>query len=101
TMGASLKRLVDKGYVTIALSRNMFSNNADRYSNNALKTGPKLFSLASDEAENKMRLDVNKFVGAGSTVMDFLDNMCVIMPLFITSLGKKLPMAPAMCWNRN
>lgn len=63
TMGASLKRLVDKGYVTIALSRNMFSNNADRYSNNALKTGPKLFSLASDEAENKMRLDVNKFVG--------------------------------------
>lgn len=61
TVGASLKRLVNNGYFTVALSRNMFYNGADRYTNNAIKTGNKLFSLSSREIENKLRIDVNKF----------------------------------------
>src|SRR5690554_4609550 len=62
TVGASLKRLIDDGYFTVALSRNMFFNGADRYENNALKEGDKLFALESHEIENKLRIDVNKFV---------------------------------------
>lgn len=61
TVGASLKRLIDDGYYTVALSRNMFFNGAERYENNALKEGDKLFSLKSHEIENKLRVDVNKF----------------------------------------
>lgn len=62
TVGASLKRLVSNGYYTVALSRNMFFNSADRYENNALRSGDKLFSLGSHEIENKLRLDVNKYI---------------------------------------
>lgn len=62
TVGANLKRLVNNGYYNIALSRNMFFNSADRYENNALRSGDKLFSLGSHEIENKLRLDVNKYI---------------------------------------
>ncbi|HTO14377.1 MAG TPA: TonB-dependent receptor [Edaphocola sp.] len=61
TVGTTLKRLVNDGYFTIALSRNMFYNGADRYPNNALKTGNKLFALSSHEIENKLRFEMNKF----------------------------------------
>lgn len=62
TVGASLKRLVNNGFFTVALSRNMFFNGADRYENNASATGNKLFSLGSHETENKLRFDMNKYV---------------------------------------
>lgn len=61
TTGASLKRLVNNGFFTFSLSRNVFYNGADRYSNNALKEGDKLFSLSSRETENKLRFDMNKY----------------------------------------
>jgi len=61
TVGASLKRLIDNGYFTVALSRNMFFNGADRYENNAEKSGSKLLSLKSHEIENKLRIDFNQF----------------------------------------
>lgn len=61
TIGGLLKRLINNGYYTIALSRNMLFNGADRYADNALKSGPKLYSLESFETENKLRLDVNTF----------------------------------------
>lgn len=62
TVGASLKRLIDEGYYTVALSRNMFFNGAERFENNALRSGEKLFDLGSHEIENKLRIDINKFV---------------------------------------
>lgn len=61
TVGATLKRLVNDGYYTFALSRNMFYNGADRYPNNASPKGNKLFALSSYEIENKLRFDMNKF----------------------------------------
>lgn len=62
-MGASLKRLVDDGFYTIALSRNMFFNGAERYEDNSQKSGAKLFDLNSHEIENKLCIDVNKYLG--------------------------------------
>src|SRR5690554_130250 len=61
TVGASLKRLINDGYYTVSLSRNMFYNGADRYENNATKEGDKLYALKSHEIENKLRLDVNQY----------------------------------------
>lgn len=62
TVGASLKRLVNNGYYTVALSRNMFFNGARRFENNAMESGNLLFNSKSHEIENKLRIDVNKFV---------------------------------------
>ncbi len=62
TVGVSRKRLINNGFYTIALSRNMFFNGANRYENNANATGDKLFSLGSHEIENKLRFDLNKYI---------------------------------------
>ena len=61
TLGLSLKKLVDNGYVNIALSRNVFDNNFLRYEDNLKKDPAQLnFDYSSRETENKLRLDVNK-----------------------------------------
>lgn len=62
TVGASLKRLINKGYFTVALSRNMFYNGANRFENNAEKSGDELFILNSHEIENKLRVDFNQYL---------------------------------------
>lgn len=62
TFGISMKRLVENGYFTLALSRNMFFNGLDRYEDNASKTGDKFFSLSSHEIENKLRFELNKYI---------------------------------------
>jgi len=61
TVGLSLKRLLDKGYFNIALSRNMFDNRLDRfedaqYGDETRRT----LKVRSQEIENKLRIDVNK-----------------------------------------
>lgn len=62
TLGGSYKRLIDNGYFTVSLSRNVFFNGADRYENNASKTGNKLYSLSSHEVENKLKIEMNKYL---------------------------------------
>ena len=63
TNGFTWKRLIDKGYMNLAISRNMFDNQIDRFEdaqyNNESKRN---FGLKSQEIENKLRLDVNKYV---------------------------------------
>jgi hypothetical protein len=63
TVGASLKKLLDQGYLNVVLSRNVFDNNFLRYEDN-LKKDPSEINLdySSRETENKFRLDVNKNV---------------------------------------
>jgi hypothetical protein len=61
TLGVSLKKLLDNGYVNVALSRNVFDNNFLRYEDNLKKDPSELnFDYASRETENKLRVDVNK-----------------------------------------
>jgi CarboxypepD_reg-like domain/TonB dependent receptor/TonB-dependent Receptor Plug Domain len=63
TFGVSLKRLVENGFVNIALSRNMFDNSLTRYEDNTKPNlTPKTLDATSQEIENKLRVDVNKFV---------------------------------------
>ena len=61
TLGMSLKKLLDNGYVNVALSRNVFDNNFLRYEDNLKKDPSQLnFDYSSRETENKLRIDVNK-----------------------------------------
>lgn len=64
TIGASLKHLIDKGYINISLSRNMFDNQLDRFEDNkAGDESRRALRLRSDEIENKLRADITKFFG--------------------------------------
>ena len=64
TVGFNLKRLINKGYYNIALSRNMFNNQLDQFEN--AQTGDESkrnLKTTSQEIENKLRIDVNKYSG--------------------------------------
>jgi hypothetical protein len=62
TVGASLKRLITNGYINVALSRNMFNNRANQFEDNNATNPILTLDLNSDEIENKLRVDVNKYV---------------------------------------
>lgn len=107
TVGASLKRLIDKGYFTVALSRNMFFNGADRFENNATQGGNKLLSLKSHEIENKLRIDFNQFFngwklsyGLGAQYVKYdLDLFNTVQDEFLDSLGNVT--SPAISFTTN
>ncbi len=63
TAGLSLKRLVNNGFVNVAVSRNAFNNALDRFEDG--RTGDeaaRTLLTRSRETENKLRFDVNQFV---------------------------------------
>lgn len=64
TTGFSLKRLLENGFLNVSISRNMFNNRLDRFEDN--RQGDENFRVLksnSQEIENKLRVDVNKFIG--------------------------------------
>ncbi len=62
TTGLSLKQLIGRGYINIALSRNVFSNSLDRFQDREIGNEAKrLLRSRSEEIENKLRIDVNQF----------------------------------------
>lgn len=61
TVGASLKKLVNKGFWNIAISRNHLNNMNEKFENNLEPIkGEKTFDYASNEIENKLRWDITK-----------------------------------------
>lgn len=64
TVGINLKRLINKGYYNIALSRNMFNNQLDQFEDaQANDESKRNLKSISQEIENKLRWDVNQFSG--------------------------------------
>ncbi|KOY87584.1 TonB-dependent receptor [bacterium 336/3] len=64
TVGFSLKRLIDNGFLNIALSRNMFDNRLDRFEDAQFgDESRRTLRVRSQEIENKLRIDVNKKMG--------------------------------------
>lgn len=64
TVGFGLKHLINKGFINVALSRNMFDNALDRFEDG--QTGDeskRALRGRSQEIENKLRFDVNRFEG--------------------------------------
>lgn len=63
TAGITLKQLISNGFINIAISRNAFDNDIERFEDNKLKLpSQQTLSYQSRETENKFRIDVNKNV---------------------------------------
>lgn len=62
TFGVSYNRLINNGFLNIALSRNMLDNSADQFEDNIENELKRTLRLRSQEIENKLRVDVNKFI---------------------------------------
>jgi len=62
TAGFALKRLINNGYLNVSLSRNVFNNAIDRFENRIEEEDYRILKIRSQEEENKLRLDVNKFI---------------------------------------
>ncbi len=62
TTGFALKRLINKGFINVTLSRNMFNNALDKFEDENQVEEKRTFKLRSQEIENKFRFDVNKYV---------------------------------------
>lgn len=60
TFGLSLKKLLDNGYMNLAISRNAFNNSILKYEDNQNKKGDITLSLESNETENKIRWDFSQ-----------------------------------------
>jgi outer membrane receptor for ferrienterochelin and colicin len=61
TVGASIKHLLNNGYWNLAISRNEFDNQLEKYENNLGPVkGLRTLYFQSRETENKLRFDVNK-----------------------------------------
>jgi len=61
TIGATLQRLINKGYWNLSLSRNTLDNEADKYEdNNHPQEFERTLRIKSRETENKLRFDLTK-----------------------------------------
>ncbi len=61
TTGVSVRRLLNNGYVNVALSRNMFDNRIDRFEDRQIgDEDARILGLQSQEIENKLRIDFNR-----------------------------------------
>ncbi len=67
TQGFTLKRLIENGYWNLTFSRNMFDNRLDQFAENydgkQTDESKRTLKLNSQEIENKLRFDLNKFIG--------------------------------------
>ncbi|TNE74255.1 TonB-dependent receptor [bacterium] len=67
TGGVSLKRLIDQGYWTLALSRNELDNRLDQFEDRQIgDESRRTLKLESRETENKVRFEYNKYFGKWS-----------------------------------
>ncbi len=68
TQGFSLKRLIDKGFWNLTFSRNMLDNQLDQFADNTdgkqKDESKRILGIQSQEIENKLRFDLNRYVGA-------------------------------------
>lgn len=63
TVGASLRRQIKNGFWNLALSRNMFDNEIEKFDDNDEGNEAKRrLGIFSQEIENKLRFDINKIV---------------------------------------
>ena len=63
TVGFAVKHLIEKGFLNITASRNMFENRLDRFEDaNDNDENFRNLKIQSQEMENKFRVDVNQFI---------------------------------------
>ncbi|MEO6819062.1 MAG: TonB-dependent receptor, partial [Ginsengibacter sp.] len=62
TVGFNLNQKIKNGYINYILSRNMFTNNIDKFEDERKIESLRTTYVNSNEIENKFRWDINKFV---------------------------------------
>lgn len=62
TVGFNLNHKIRNGYMNVSLSRNMFENNLDKFEDDRKIESTRTLLVESQEMENKLRFDINKFV---------------------------------------
>lgn len=62
TTGFVLNRRIEKGYMNFIVSRNMFENRLDKFEEGNQVESQRTFKLKSQEIENKLKFDYNKYV---------------------------------------
>ncbi len=62
TVGFALNRKLKNGFINFALSRNMFNTTIDKFEDENRVEKNRTLLIKSDEAENKLRFDINKFI---------------------------------------
>jgi hypothetical protein len=62
TAGFILKRKFEGGFMNFSLSRNMYNNALDKYEEGKAIESQRTFKLRSQEIENKLRFDINKYI---------------------------------------
>ena len=64
TVGASLRYLINNGFMNLSLSRNTLDNSADKYEDNQNpQPNEQTLRIKSRETENKLRIDVTNNMG--------------------------------------
>ncbi|WP_128543292.1 TonB-dependent receptor [Larkinella soli] len=64
TVGVAVRRLIERGYVNVALSRSAFNNAIDRYEDGRIGDAARQsLRTRSRETENKLRADFNQVFG--------------------------------------
>jgi TonB dependent receptor/CarboxypepD_reg-like domain/TonB-dependent Receptor Plug Domain len=67
TQGFSLKQLINNGFWNLTFSRNMLDNKLDQFADNTdgkqADESKRILGLQSQEIENKLRFDVNRYAG--------------------------------------
>lgn len=108
TIGVSLKRNIPNGFWNLALSRNYFNNDIEKYEDNQNPTAAnKTLDVVSAEAETKLRFDVNKNVkgwkiayGASTQLVDYTNTTFSVIRKEIRDAGGNL-VQPAVIANFN
>lgn len=62
TVGFNLNQKIKNGYINYILSRNMFTNNIDKFEDQKQVDSLRTLFVKSNEIENKFRFDINQFV---------------------------------------
>lgn len=62
TIGLTLNRKIENGFMNFTLSRNMFNTTLDKFEDENRIEQNRTLLVQSDEAENKFRFDYNKFL---------------------------------------
>lgn len=62
TAGFNLNHQIENGYLNFTLSRNVFDNTLDKFEDERQEESKRSLRVQSQEAENKFRFDINKFL---------------------------------------
>ena len=91
TGGVSLKRLVDRGYWTLALSRNELDNRLDQFEDRQIgDESRRTLKVNSRETENKLRFEYNKYLGKWNLSTGVMSQYVQFTNLFYNRLRREI-----------